>query len=147
MVEIKDAARRFGTLALAALLVVSMVGASGLAAAKTETDGHHGDDSDDGMKGDAVFSEEITVSLAGVTITLGPPTDPNDDGVYEDVTGDGEVNVIDAIAHAALVTAVDRGLLDLNKEQANALDVDRDGDLDIDDALALVRMTMPGAMR
>jgi hypothetical protein len=98
------------------------------------------------MDGDAVFSEEITLSIAGVTITLGPPTDPNDDGVYEDVTGDGEVNVIDAVAHAAVVTAVDRGLLDLNKEQANALDVDRDGDVDIDDALALARTTLPGAM-
>jgi hypothetical protein len=146
MVEIKVAARRFGTLALAALLVVSMVGASGLATAKTGMDGDDGDDSDDGMDGDAVFSEEITLSIAGVTITLGPPTDPNDDGVYEDVTGDGEVNVIDAVAHAAVVTAVDRGLLDLNKEQANALDVDRDGDVDIDDALALARTTLPGAM-
>ena len=143
---IKDAARRFGTLALAALLVVSMVGASGLATAKTEMDGDDGDDGDDGMDGDAVFSEEITLSFAGVTITLGPPTDPDDDGVYEDVTGDGEVNVIDAVAHGGVVAVVQQGLLDLTDDQEEALDVDGNDRLNYQDALALARMTVPGAM-
>jgi len=147
MLEIKGAARRFGTLALAALLVASMVGASGMAAAKTEMDGgDDSDDSDNGMDSDAVFSEEITLSFAGITITLGPPQDLNDDGIYEDVTGDGELNVIDAVAHGALVTAVQRGALELNDDQANAVDVDQDGDVDYQDALALARMTVPGAM-
>lgn len=146
MASIKDGARRFGALALAALLVVSMLGAGGLAAAKTEMDDDDSDDGDDGMEGDAVFSEEITLSFAGITITLGPPTDPNGDGVYEDVTGDGEVNVIDAFTHAGVVTAVNQGFLDLTEEQKDALDVTGDGTLNYQDSLALARMTVPGAM-
>jgi hypothetical protein len=141
MAGTKDAAKRVGTLALAALLVVSMVGASGLAAAKTEMDGDNGDDSD----GD-VFTDEITVKIAGITITLGPPQDPNDDGVYEDVTGDGQVNVIDAVAHAGLVTAANQGAVDLNEEQKDALDVDGDGNLDYQDSIALAQMTFSGSM-
>jgi hypothetical protein len=166
MAGTKDAAKRVGTLALAALLVVSMLGASGMAAAHDKgmsaddsghdhgadaDDGHdHGDDkADDGMKGgdgddgdngDAVFSEEITVSFAGVTVTLGPPQDLNDDGVYADVTGDGTVNLIDGAAHAGIVAAVNQGALDLNEEQRNALDIDRDGDLDFQDSIALAQM-------
>ena len=141
MAGTKDAAKRVGTLALAALLVVSMVGASGLAAAKTEMDGDNGDDSD----GD-VFTDEITVKIAGITITLGPPQDPNDDGVYEDVTGDGQVNVIDAVAHAGLVAAANQGAVDLNEEQKDALDVDGDGNLDYQDSTALAQMTFSGSM-
>lgn len=148
----KNAAKRVGTLALAALLVVSMVGASGMAAAHDK--GMDADDSDDkehdGMKGgdggDAVFTEEITVTFAGITITLGPPTDPNDDGVYEDVTGDGEVNLFDAVAHAGVVAAVNQGVVDLSDKQMDALDIDGDDDLDFQDSLALARMTVPGAM-
>lgn len=146
MRSIKDGTRRFGALALAALLVVSMVGASGLAAAKTEMDGNNGDDSDNGTEGDAVFSEEITLSFAGITVTLGPPQDLDDDGVYEDVTGDGEVNLIDGFAHAGVVTVVDQGFLDLNEDQTDALDVTGDGTLNYQDSLALVRMTSPSAM-
>ena len=173
MAGTKDAAKRVGTLALAALLVVSMVGASGVAAAHDKgmdadknghdhganaDDGHdHSDDGHDGMKGgdgddgddggNAVFSEEITVKFAGITITLGPPQDPDDDGVYEDVTGDGQVNVIDAVAHAGLVTAANQGALDLNEEQKQALDVDGDGDLDYQDAIALGQMTYSGSLQ
>ncbi|PSP73799.1 hypothetical protein BRC86_08190 [Halobacteriales archaeon QS_3_64_16] len=142
MAGTKDAAKRVGTLALAALLVVSMVGASGLAAAKTEMDGDNGDDGD----GD-VFTDEITVKIAGVTITLGPPQDPNDDGVFEDVTSDGQVNVIDGVAHAGLVAAVSQGAVDLNEEQKDALDVDGDGNLDFQDSIALAQMTFSGSMQ
>lgn len=142
MAGMKDAAKRVGTLALAALLVVSMVGASGMAAAKTEMDGDKGD----AKKCDA-FDEPLTVSFAGVTITLGPPQDLDGDGVCEDVTGDGEFNLIDAVAHAGVVAAVNQGVVDLNEEQMDGLDVTGDGELNFQDSLALARMTFSGGMR
>jgi pectinesterase len=61
----------------------------------------------------------------------GPPTDPDGDGLYEDVDGDGNVDVDDAVALAF----VDGGALDAG--QRLALDVDGDGDVDFDDAVAL----------
>lgn len=143
--------RRAGAISLALLLAVSMVaGVGGIAAAHdTGADDSDGD-KHDGMKSgdgdDGVFSEEITLVFAGISITLGPPQDLDDNGVYEDVTGDGETNPFDAIAHAALVAAVDRGTFDLTDEQADAVDVDRDGDVDYDDALALADTTGSGAM-
>ena len=143
--------RQAGAISLALLLAVSMVaGVGGIAAAHdTGADDSDGD-KHDGMKSgdgdDGVFSEEITLVFAGITITFGPPQDLDDDGVYEDVTGDGETNLFDAIAHAALVTAVNEGALDLTDEQADAVDVDRDGDVDYDDALALADTTGSGAM-
>ena len=133
--------RRVGAFGLALLFVVSVVaGVGGIAAAYDEGADTSADDSD------GVFSEEITLVFAGISITLGPPQDLDDNGVYEDVTGDGETNPFDAIAHAALVAAVDRGTFDLTDEQAGAVDVDRDGDVDYDDALPLADTTGSGAM-
>jgi parallel beta-helix repeat protein len=97
---------------------------------------------DDDREGDAaLFGEPITVEFAGITLTFGPPADPDGDGVYEDVTGDGEVDFFDAFAHAAVLTAANDGAIDLSDEQASALDIDDDGTLTYGDALALASGT------
>lgn len=59
------------------------------------------------------------------------PGDPDRDGQYEDVDGDGNVTFSDAI----VLSFVDA--TQLNSEQVAAVDFDGDGDLDIDDAVAL----------
>lgn len=134
--------KQFSTIGLAAIVMLSLVvGAGGMATAKTEIDDDNGTDSTD-EDGD-VFSEEITISYAGIPLKVGTPQDLNDDGVYEDVTGNGEMNVIDAVAHAILVDAMNQGALDLVGEQVTALDIDGDGDLDFRDTLALVQQTAP----
>jgi outer membrane protein assembly factor BamB len=60
-----------------------------------------------------------------------PPTDPDGDGLYEDVNGDGTVDFDDAVALAFADTG------DLTPEQRDALDFDRDGDVDFADAVEL----------
>jgi parallel beta-helix repeat protein len=111
--------------------------------ADDESDGSDDDGTgDDDREGDAaLFGEPITVEFAGITLTFGPPADPDGDGVYEDVTGDDEVDLFDAFAHAAILTAVNDGAIDLSDEQASALDIDDDGTLTYGDALALVSGT------
>jgi parallel beta-helix repeat protein len=111
--------------------------------ADEESDGSGGDGTEtDDREGDAaLFGEPITVEFAGITLTFGPPADPDDDGVYEDVTGDGEVDLFDAFAHAAVLTAVNDGAIDLSDEQASALDIDDDGTLTYGDALTLASGT------
>jgi len=59
------------------------------------------------------------------------PTDPDGDGLYEDIDGDGEVTFGDA---TDLAFAETDGLTD---RQIAALDFDGDGDLDFDDAVEL----------
>jgi hypothetical protein len=61
----------------------------------------------------------------------GPPTDPDADGRYEDVDGDGEAAFRDAVALAFADTD------GLTVDQRDALDFDRDGDVDFDDAIEL----------
>ncbi|MGM0591971.1 MAG: hypothetical protein ACQETI_10165 [Halobacteriota archaeon] len=60
-----------------------------------------------------------------------PPTDPDGDGLYEDVNGDGQATFGDAIELAFVNGA---GLTDA---QQTALDFDADGDVDFDDAISL----------
>ena len=59
------------------------------------------------------------------------PTDPDGDGRYEDINGDGTVSFDDAVALSFVQST------DLSTDQVDALDFDEDGDLDIDDAVAL----------
>ncbi|WP_311172629.1 hypothetical protein [Halobellus ordinarius] len=90
--------------------------------------------------GDSVSGDRISVevqagglfeeSLPGAD-TGAAPTDPDGDGRYEDVDGDGEVTFDDAVA----LSFVD--VTELSSEQVAALDFDEDGDLDMDDAVAL----------
>jgi hypothetical protein len=58
-----------------------------------------------------------------------PPADPNGDGLYEDVNGDGDVTFDDAVSVAFAG--------DLTEAQRSALDFDGDGDVDFDDAVEL----------
>jgi hypothetical protein len=51
------------------------------------------------------------------------------------------VNLFDAVAHAAVLTGVNDGAIDLSDEQASALDIDDDGTLTYGDALALASGT------
>ncbi|MFC6873782.1 hypothetical protein [Halobellus marinus] len=90
--------------------------------------------------GDSVSGDRISVevqagglfeeSLPGAD-TGAAPTDPDGDGRYEDVDGDGEVTFDDAVALSFVDTT------ELSSEQVAALDFDEDGDLDMDDAVAL----------
>jgi pectinesterase len=60
-----------------------------------------------------------------------PPTDPDGDGMYEDVDGSGNATFDDAIALAFADTS------GLAAAQRTALDFDSDGDVDFDDAVSL----------
>jgi len=71
------------------------------------------------------------VSVDGVTYT---PADPDDDGLYEDVNGDGTVDMDDvALLYQMAVRNAVTGA------DAAAFDFDGDGDFDIDDVQALLR--------
>lgn len=61
----------------------------------------------------------------------GPPTDPDGDGVFEDLNGDGEVNIVDV---QALYTVRDDETV---KQNVAIFDVNGDGDVDIADVQAL----------
>jgi subtilisin family serine protease len=65
--------------------------------------------------------------------TLYAPTDPDDDGVYEDVNGDGRVTFDDVVALAF----ADFGSVSADPDQRAALDVNADGAVTFDDAIAL----------
>ena len=59
------------------------------------------------------------------------PTDPDDDGEFEDINGDGEKTFDDAIALAFANPS------QLTEKQTEAVDFDADGDVDFGDAVAL----------
>jgi hypothetical protein len=94
---------------------------------------------------DTVFPEPVEVSIAGLTVSVGPPQDVDDDGIYSDLNGDGEVTVLDAVLHAVVVTAVDAGELDLSDGQADAVDVNDDGAVTYNDALEIALTTDMGS--
>jgi PKD repeat protein len=90
--------------------------------------------------GDTVSSDRIIVETSqSVSFTTalpgtegqGPPTDPDGDGLYEDVDGDGDSDFEDAIALAFVTSS------ELSQPQSEALDFDGDGDVDMDDAVEL----------
>jgi hypothetical protein len=65
---------------------------------------------------------------------VGVPTDPDDDGRYEDLDGDGERTLADVFAFAfGPLQRVDA----LSDAQRRALDFDGDGAVTLDDAFAL----------
>lgn len=82
------------------------------------------------VPGSAVFDQK----LPGIEAE-GEPRDPDGDGLYEDVDGDGEFSYSDAIELAF----VDEE--DITEAQIAGLDFDGDGDLDFDDALELAFQT------
>jgi Subtilase family. len=71
-----------------------------------------------------VFTEPLTTN--GQT-----PTDPDGDGLYEDVNGDGTTDVDDVLGLAFVNTS------QLSDQQRAAIDFDGDGDVDIDDVFEL----------
>ncbi|MGM0592421.1 MAG: hypothetical protein ACQETI_12500, partial [Halobacteriota archaeon] len=71
----------------------------------------------------------FTAVLPGVSGSA--PTDPNGDGLYEDIDGDGDADFDDAIDLAFAETG------GLTAAQRAALDFDGDGDVDFDDAIEL----------
>jgi YVTN family beta-propeller protein len=64
---------------------------------------------------------------------IGPPTDPDGDGLFEDVDGDDSLTGSDTVAFKNVVEAYNAGDLTLADAQVDALDFDRDGDLDRQD--------------
>jgi subtilisin family serine protease len=98
---------------------------------------------------DVVAADSTAIDASRVSLRLGSgnpfpdgvpgvsdetPTDPDSDGRYEDVTGDGERTLADAFAFAFGPLQQADGLSDA---QVTALDFDGDGSLDLDDAFAL----------
>lgn len=81
--------------------------------------------------------EDIEIDAPLVHTTVGPPTDHDGDGLYEDVTGDGERTLRDELVLAAVVTADVVGWADPSADQVRALDFDGNGRLGYGDALAL----------
>jgi len=72
----------------------------------------------------------FTEPLPGVQ-SNNAPTDTDDDGLYEDVNGDGQATFEDAVSLAFADTST------LSQAQATALDFDGDGDVDFNDAVEL----------
>lgn len=68
---------------------------------------------------------------------VGTARDVDGDGLYEDVTGDGRLDVRDVAALAAVHAATQRIDLELSASQVTAFDFDGDGDFDGDDVLTL----------
>ncbi|GGJ06841.1 hypothetical protein GCM10008995_15920 [Halobellus salinus] len=93
------------------------------------------DDNRTSVPGDRISVEVRSGSLFDEPLpgasTDAAPGDPDRDGRYEDVDGDGNVTFNDAV----VLSFADAS--ELNNEQVAAVDFDSDGDLDIDDAVAL----------
>jgi len=82
----------------------------------------------------ATYTLELNVSAAGPTALPGQsaaPTDPDGDGRYEDVTGDGRLNVIDV---STLLAVFDR----VPSQEIPLYDFNDDGQLNILDVAALL---------
>lgn len=75
-------------------------------------------------------SSMFTAPLPGAAVAH-PPSDPDGDGLYEDINGDGEITFEDAVA----LSFVSAG--ELNEQEVSALDFDGDGDIDTNDAITL----------
>lgn len=91
-------------------------------------------------QGAAVSGDHISVSVRAGSLFTDPlpgadaqkaPTDPDNDGRFEDIDGDGAVTFGDAVALSFVQAS------ELRSEQVTALDFDEDGDLDTDDAVTL----------
>ncbi|WP_266075470.1 NosD domain-containing protein [Haladaptatus caseinilyticus] len=88
-----------------------------------------------------VYAPLAVVDVFGIQLTLGPPLDRDQDGKYEDVTGDGHAGFLDAVAFPIVVGADTVGIADVPSEQRTALDFDGDGGLDHGDVLAYAGLT------
>jgi hypothetical protein len=92
----------------------------------------------EGNYGTGIYTELTAVDLFGQRVTVGPPLDPDNDGRYEDVTGDREVGVYDAVSLFGVVSSEAVGVGDLHADQREMVDLDGDGDLDYGDVWTLL---------
>ena len=76
-------------------------------------------------------ADPFTEPLPNAGANASAPTDPDGDGLYDDVNGDGQADFDDAVALAFADTD------NLSQAQIDALDFDGDGDVDFDDAVEL----------
>jgi len=79
-------------------------------------------------------SAPVNVGVGPIGNTSAPPADPNGDGMYEDIDGDGEVTETDAFL---LAFNLDSPALQNNPE---LFDFNRDGKITFDDAIELIRL-------
>lgn len=70
-------------------------------------------------------------------IQVGPPTDPDTDGRYEDVNGDRQLTVHDVAALTIIELASQQGVLQLSNRQVAAFDFNEDGQFDARDIVVL----------
>lgn len=89
---------------------------------------------------DTAAVQALVIEVPGAG-QVGPPTDPDDDGLYEDVTGDNRVTVGDVIALGALNVAEQEVGLQLSPEQVAAFDFTGDGQFSWEDVIALASET------
>lgn len=91
-----------------------------------------------GNYGVGIYDELTALDAFDNEVTVGPPLDLDGDGRYEDVTGDREVDVSDALSLLGVVTADLAGVSDLDADHRVMLDLDRDGDLGYGDVWVLL---------
>ena len=91
-----------------------------------------------------IYAPVALVHGFGLQLSVGPPLDPDDDGRYEDMTGNGEIGVWDAVAFPVVAAADTVGLAHMPAQQQSALDFDGDGNFDGTDVLAYAGLTPSG---
>lgn len=88
-----------------------------------------------------IYAPMALVNVMGVQLTVGPPLDPDGDGRYEDVSGNGKTGVLDAVSFPLVAMADTVGVADIPVQQRAALDFDGDGTFDYSDVLAYAGLT------
>ncbi|HZE17135.1 MAG TPA: NosD domain-containing protein [Mycobacterium sp.] len=88
-----------------------------------------------------IYAPVVLVHGFGLQLSIGPPLDPNKDGRYEDITGNGKVGVWDAVAFPIVTAAETTGLAHMPAQQRSALDFDGNGHFDLKDLLAYAGLT------
>jgi len=93
-------------------------------------------------QGEGVSPLVASGSLKIVVFTIGrssaPPMDPDGDGLFEDINGDGRVTVEDGRILSFNVAS------QVVQENWQLFDFDGDGDADFEDAMVLVRLVEEG---
>ncbi len=91
-----------------------------------------------------IYAPVVLVHGLGLQLNIGPPLDPDKDGRYEDMTGNGKTGVWDAVSFPIVAAAETIGLAHMPVQQQSALDFDGDGHFDVTDVLAYAGLTPSG---